>query len=188
MKIVFTGGGTGGHFYPIIAVAEKVNKIIDDEHILGAKLYYFSDSPYDKEMLAQNGLFYEEINSGKMRTYFSFQNFSDIFKTFFGPLMRFLKCFPFIRMLFLVKADMLLFRRIFAARILRIPVVIHESDSAPGRVNKWAGSILPKRWLISFPEAAEYFPKEKTAWTGQPIIAEIENKASQNEALSIFQI
>jgi len=31
MKIVFTGGGTGGHFYPIIAVAQKVNKIIDQE-------------------------------------------------------------------------------------------------------------------------------------------------------------
>ena len=51
MKIVFTGGGTGGHFYPIIAVAQKVNQIIDNEHIVGARLYYFSDSPYDKEIL-----------------------------------------------------------------------------------------------------------------------------------------
>jgi len=38
MKIVFTGGGTGGHFYPIIAVVEKVNMVIDREKILGAKL------------------------------------------------------------------------------------------------------------------------------------------------------
>ena len=79
MKIVFTGGGTGGHFYPIIAVAQKVNQIIDKEHIIGAKLYYFSDSPYDKEMLVENGMLYEEINTGKMRTYFSLKNFSGYF-------------------------------------------------------------------------------------------------------------
>jgi len=41
MKIVFTGGGTGGHFYPIIAVAQKVNQIIDKEHVIKYKLYYF---------------------------------------------------------------------------------------------------------------------------------------------------
>ena len=52
MKIVFTGGGTGGHFYPIIAVAQKVNQIIDKDKIIRAKLYYVSDSPYDKEMLS----------------------------------------------------------------------------------------------------------------------------------------
>ena len=56
MKIVFTGGGTGGHFYPIVAVAERVNQIIDKEHIVKSQLYYFSDSPYDKEVLLQNGI------------------------------------------------------------------------------------------------------------------------------------
>ena len=78
MKIVFTGGGTGGHFYPIIAVVQKVNQIIDQEHILGTQLCYFSNGPYDKEILVENRLLYEEIISGKMRTYFSLQNFSDI--------------------------------------------------------------------------------------------------------------
>ena len=54
MKIVFTGGGTGGHFYPIVAVVQKVNKIIDKEHIIGARLYYICDNPYDKEVLVEN--------------------------------------------------------------------------------------------------------------------------------------
>ena len=67
MKIVFTGGGTGGHFYPIIAVVQKVNQIIDHDNILGTKLYYISDSPYDKEILFENGLLYEEIRTGKLR-------------------------------------------------------------------------------------------------------------------------
>ena len=187
MKIVFTGGGTGGHFYPIIAVAQKVNKIIDEEHILGAKLYYFSDSPYDKEMLLENGLFYEEIIAGKMRTYFSFKNFFDTFKTFFGTINAIFKIFSIYPDVIFGKGGYASFPTIFAARFLRIPVLIHESDSAPGRVNKWAGAFAQKV-AVSFPEAAEYFTKKNVAWTGQPIRAEIENPASKKEALEYFKM
>jgi UDP-N-acetylglucosamine--N-acetylmuramyl-(pentapeptide) pyrophosphoryl-undecaprenol N-acetylglucosamine transferase len=186
MKIVFAGGGTGGHFYPIISVAQKVNKIIDEEHIIGAKLYYFSDSPYDKEMLLQNGLLYEEVSSGKMRTYFSFRNFLDIFKIFFGTINAIFKMFSIYPDVVFGKGGYASFPTIFAAKILRIPVVIHESDSAPGRVNKWAGRFA-KKVAISFPEASVYFPKNTTAWTGQPIITEIEQRAPKNEALNYFK-
>lgn len=187
MKIVFTGGGTGGHFYPIIAVAQKVNQIIDQEHILGVKLFYISDSPYDKEMLLENGLFYEQISTGKMRTYFSFKNFSDIFKVFFGTINAIYKMFSIYPDVVFGKGGYASFPAIFAARILRIPVVIHESDSAPGRVNKWAGGFA-KKIAVSFPEAASFFPKKRTAWTGQPIRAEIEHPASRKEALEYFKL
>jgi UDP-N-acetylglucosamine--N-acetylmuramyl-(pentapeptide) pyrophosphoryl-undecaprenol N-acetylglucosamine transferase len=187
MKIVFTGGGTGGHFYPIIAVAQKVNKIIDAENIIGAKLYYISDDPYDKEMLVENGISYEEISAGKMRTYFSFKNFSDIFKTILGILNSIFKMFSIYPDVVFGKGGYASFPTIFAARILHIPVIIHESDSAPGRVNKWAGHFA-KKVAVSFVEAADYFPKEKTAWTGQPIRTEIEHSTSREEALKYFKI
>ncbi len=187
MKIVFTGGGTGGHFYPIIAVAQKVNKIIDEEHIIGAKLYYFSNSPYDKKMLVENELLYEEIISGKMRTYFSFQNFLDIFKVFFGILNAIYKLFTIYPDVVFGKGGYASFPTIFAARILRIPVLIHESDSAPGRVNLWAGHFA-KKVAVSFAEAAVFFPKKTVAWTGQPIRTEIEHKAPQKEALEYFKL
>lgn len=186
MKIVFTGGGTGGHFYPIIAVAQKVNEIIDHEHILGAKLYYISDSPYDKEMLVENGLLYEEITSGKMRTYFSFKNFSDVFKIFFGTINAIFKLFSIYPDVVFGKGGYGSFPTIFAARFLHIPIIIHESDSAPGRVNKWAGRFA-KKVAISFPEAAEYFPAKTVAWTGQPIMKEIEKPASKKEALEYYK-
>ncbi|MBI2631183.1 UDP-N-acetylglucosamine--N-acetylmuramyl-(pentapeptide) pyrophosphoryl-undecaprenol N-acetylglucosamine transferase, partial [Candidatus Nomurabacteria bacterium] len=187
MKIVFTGGGTGGHFYPIIAVVQKVNEIIDHEHIIGAKLYYISDSPYDKALLKENELFYEEIISGKMRTYFSFRNFSDVFKIFFGTINAVYKLFSIYPDVVFGKGGYASFPTIFAAHMLRIPVLIHESDCAPGRVNKWAGRFA-KKIAVSFPEAAEHFPKEKTAWTGQPIRSEIEHDASRAEALSYFKL
>ena len=186
MKIVFTGGGTVGHFYPVIAVAQKVNQIIDHEHILGAKLYYVSDDPFDKKMLVENELMFEQVSAGKMRTYFSLKNFSDIFKTFFGVINAIFKLFSIYPDVVFSKGGYASFPVIFAARILRIPVIIHESDSVPGRVNKWAGHFA-KKIAISFPEAAEYFPKEKTAWTGQPILSEVEHPALHNEALEYFK-
>jgi UDP-N-acetylglucosamine--N-acetylmuramyl-(pentapeptide) pyrophosphoryl-undecaprenol N-acetylglucosamine transferase len=66
------------------------------------------------------------------------------------------------------------FPALFAARILGIPVVIHESDSKPGKVNAWAGKFAQKI-AVSYPDAASYFKPEKTAYTGNPIRKEIED-------------
>ena len=187
MKIVFTGGGTGWHFYPIIAVAQKVNQIIDAEKIIKAKLYYFSDNPYDKELLFENGLLYEKVIAGKIRTYFSFKNFLDVLKTFLGIFNALFKMFSIYPDVVFGKGGYASFPAIFAARILHIPVLIHESDSAPGRVNKWAGHFA-KRVAVSFIEAADYFPKKTTAWTGQPIRTEIEHPASRQEAVKYFKL
>lgn len=187
MKIVFTGGGTGGHFYPVIAVAQKVNQIIDHEKIVGVKLYYLSDNPYDKEMLLEQGLLYEEIITGKMRTYFSLKNFSDFFKTILGVINAMIKMFAIYPDVVFGKGGYASFPTLFAARILRIPVIIHESDSAPGRVNKWAGRFA-KKIAVSFSEAAVYFPTKKVAWVGQPIRTEIESPAFKKEGLEYFKL
>jgi len=76
---------------------------------------------------------------------------------------------------------------LLAARILRIPVVLHESDSSPGRVNKWAGGFA-KKIAISFLESASFFPEEKTAWTGQPIRHELKKSSSKKESLEFFKL
>ena len=93
MKILLTGGGTGGHFYPLIAIAEKLIEIGDKEKIIDMKLYYMSDKPYDKHMLFENSITYVQIPAGKMRTYFSIRNFFDMFNTatgmFFGLISMF---------------------------------------------------------------------------------------------------
>lgn len=186
MKIVFAGGGTGGHFYPIIAVTEKVNEIIDHENIIGAKLYYMSDDPYDKEMLFEHGLLFEKVSTGKWRRYFSFKNFTDLFKIFFGTLNALYKIFSIYPDVVFGKGGYASFPVLLAARILRIPVVIHESDSSPGMVNKWAGGFA-KNIAVSFKETAKYFPKEKVAWTGQPVRTNIAKPASKKEALEFFK-
>ncbi len=190
MKIVFTGGGTGGHFYPIVAVVEKINQIADTENIIPPRLYYFSDTPYDREVLFENGVIFEEIRSGKMRVGLNasnlFLNFLDLFKIFFGTLNAIYKLFSIYPDVVFGKGGYASFPTLLAARILGIPVIIHESDSRPGRVNKWAGKFALKI-AVSFREAGEYFPKDKVAWIGQPIRAELELSAPKKDALSYFK-
>lgn len=176
MKIVFAGGGTGGHFYPIIAVAEEVNKIVDEQKILGSSLIYVSTEPYDKAALLENGIVFEKIYAGKLRIYFSVKNFFDIFKTIFGVLKAVGKLYRIYPDVVFSKGAYASFPTVFAARILGIPVFVHESDSAPGRVNKWSGKFA-KRVALSFPEAAKYFPTKNIAVTGQPIRNELREKA-----------
>src|SRR3990167_2467862 len=187
MKIVFTGGGTGGHFYPIIAVAEKVNQIIDREKILGSKLFFVSSGPYDREVLLEQGLIFEKVGAGKLRTYFSFRNFFDIFKIFFGAINAIYKMFSIYPDVVFGKGGYASFPAVLAARLLRIPVFIHESDSSPGRVNKWAGRFA-KRIAVSFKDAADYFPRERVAWTGQPIRAGIEHPSPRGGAIKYFKL
>lgn len=177
MRIVFTGGGTGGHFYPIIAVAEAVRAICDEEKIIGTKLYYFSDSPYDKESLFENGIEYRYIPAGKLRIYQSSKNYSDVIKTIMGSISAFFSLFVLYPDVVFCKGGYGSFPIVLAARILQIPVVVHESDTVPGRVNLWAGKFA-KYVAVSYDETVQFFKKERTILTGQPVREIIREKKS----------
>jgi len=168
MKILLTGGGTGGHFYPLIAVAEKINQIVKEGKLLPVQLYYMSDSPHDADMLLENNIEYINISAGKVRTYFSFLNFFDLFKTFFGIIGAIFKVFNIYPDVIFSKGAYSSFPVLVAAKLLRIPVVIHESDSVPGRTNIWAGKFA-KRIAVSYPEASKFFDEKKVAVTGNPV-------------------
>lgn len=169
MKILFTGGGTGGHFFPIIAVAEALTDLAKKEDFEVPKLYFASDNPIDPGLLLEKNITYIEIGAGKRRTYSSLQNFFDIFKTISGFFVALWKLFVIYPDVIFGKGGYASFPVLLAAKILRIPVVIHESDSIPGRVNAWAGDFA-KYIAVSFPDAVGYFKyKDRVAHTGQPI-------------------
>lgn len=187
MKIIFTGGGTGGHFYPIIAVAEEVNKIIDSENIVDAKLYYFSDSPFDKEVLFENRLIFQKVEAGKLRLYFSFHNFIDIFKVAFGIIKALIKVFSIYPDVIFSKGGYSAFPTVVAGKILNIPIVMHESDTSPGRVNIFTGKFA-RKIAVSFKEAGAFFPYNKTAWTGHPLRREIAMRGPHDKGLEHFKL
>lgn len=168
MKILLTGGGTGGHFYPLIAIAEELNKISDEERIVDMKLFYMANKPYDATLLEEQFIHFIPITAGKLRVYFSFQNFIDIFKTIFGTVDALYKVFKLYPDVVISKGGYAAAPVLFAARVFRIPIIIHESDTVPGRVSKWSGKFA-KKVALSFPEAVAYFDKTKVSVTGQPI-------------------
>ncbi|MDP2705481.1 MAG: undecaprenyldiphospho-muramoylpentapeptide beta-N-acetylglucosaminyltransferase [Patescibacteria group bacterium] len=179
MKILFTGGVTGGHFYPIIAVAQEINKQVKENKLFGVELYYISTSPYNEGILYENGIIYRKNPAGKIRGYFSLLNVFDVFKTAWGVIRALFVVFDIFPDVIFGKGGYASFPALLAGRILKIPVVIHESDTAPGKVNAWAGKFA-RRIALSYPETISYFPKEKVAITGNPVRKEMLEPATED--------
>lgn len=160
-RILFVGGGTGGHFYPLIAVAEKLQGS-------GAELYYMGPDPYDATLLTQLSITYISCPAGKLRLYFSIQNFFDFFRNFFGIFVAIFKLYALYPDVVFSKGGYTSVPVLLAARFLRIPVVIHESDAVPGRANLLAKNFA-RYVAIAYPEAASFFATDRTALIGIPL-------------------
>jgi UDP-N-acetylglucosamine--N-acetylmuramyl-(pentapeptide) pyrophosphoryl-undecaprenol N-acetylglucosamine transferase len=171
MKILLTGGGTGGHFYPLIAIIQELRRIEEGENLVGLKLYYMAPTSYNDKLLFDYDVIFKKVPAGKIRNYFSILNFLDLFKTAVGVLRAIWSVFLIYPDVVIGKGGYGSFPALFAARLFRIPVIIHESDTAPGRANLWA-SKFAKKIAISWPQAKDRFPQKthgKIAYTGQPI-------------------
>lgn len=164
MKIVLTSGG-GGHFYPMIAVAESLNEMVIREKIISHELFYISDSAYDQRALDDANITFYELPTGKNRLYFSIQNIFDAVKTFFAIIKAVFILYKIFPDVVFSKGGYSALPVVIAAKILNIPLIIHESDSFPGRTNKLSAK-WAKKIAISYKEATEYLPKEKTAFVG----------------------
>lgn len=168
MRIALTGGGSGGHFYPILAVAHELRAIAAAERIIDLRLYYFGSKPLRPELLAEDNIEYRSVAAGKVRAYASFRNVLDMFVTAFGVFQALGNILVVMPDVIFSKGGYDSFPTLVAARIFRIPVVIHESDAVPGRVNQWAGK-WAARVAVAYPEAGKFFPDGKVALTGIPI-------------------
>lgn len=172
MKVLLAGGDTGGHFYPLIAVAEKLRDLSKKEKILDMELYYIATTPYDQSALDDNEIRFQKLSTGKQRVYFSPQNFFDMIKTFFAIIQGIFMVYKIMPDVVFSKGGYPSVPVTIAARFLGIPLIIHESDTVPGRANKMAGKWADKI-ALSFREAVDYFPKEKTAFVGHIIRPEV---------------
>lgn len=171
MTIAFTGGGSGGHFYPIIAIAEAINDVVREERLVAPTLYYLAPNSFDSKALFENGIAYIRIPAGKVRRYASIRNITDTVTTFTGTMLAIMTLFRIYPDVVVSKGGYGSVPTVLAAWLLRIPVVIHESDARPGRANLLAAKFAAKI-AISFESAASYFPKRaqsKIARTGIPI-------------------
>lgn len=188
MKIIFTGGGTGGHVVPVIAIAREIRRIYTDKDL---ELYYFGP----KDEFGEIFLSHEEINirnisAGKVRRYSDvksiFNNFIDIiFRIPLGVIQCFFKILFLRPDLIFSKGGYGSIPVTIAGKLLFVPTVIHESDVVPGAANRLA-SKTTKEILVSFPRT-EYFPMEKMIVVGNPIRREV-LEGTKEEAREMFKL
>lgn len=186
MRILFTGGGTGGHFFPLVSVARELKKIAEDSLILDLELYYMGPDDFSRDLLKQEGIVEINIVTGKLRRYFSFGNILDFFKIAIGVVQAFWNFFLVMPDVVFSKGGYGALPAVIASFVFRIPLVIHESDSVPGRVNQFSAKFAHKI-AIAFKSAYDFFPKNKTALVGIPIRKRIlgEDISAAKESLEI---
>lgn len=165
-RIVFTGGGTGGHIFPGLAVVDELSSDCDI-------VWIGSSRGIDRELVEGHGVKFYGIPSGKLRRYFSLRNFTDGFRIvggFFAAFFLLLKIKP---KLVFSKGGFVSVPPCVAARILRIPVITHECDYSPGlatRINaRFATSIF-----VSYEDTRSAFDakkRERVVVTGNPVRA-----------------
>lgn len=165
-RIILTGGGTAGHVTPNIALIPKLKELGYDIQYIG------SYTGIEKELIEPFGIPYHGISSGKLRRYFSLQNFTDPFRVIKGlgeakNLIRNLK--PDV---IFSKGGFVSVPVVLAGKKCKVPIIIHESDMTPGLANKIA---IPSATKIccNFPETLAHLPKEKAVLTGSPIRQEL---------------
>lgn len=179
-RIVFTGGGSGGHIYPLIAVAEALQERLSEASV-PFEFEYLGPRDVYSALLSGHGILVNPIVSGKIRRYFSLQNILDIPKFFIGFLQALFKLYLIMPDVVFSKGGTGALPVVVAAWFYRIPIAIHDSDAQPGRTNVASGRFATKVFL-SFGKAATYFAADKIEITGSPLRAELMEERTSKEA------
>lgn len=175
MRLLLTGGGTGGHVYPLLAVLEEVKRQLKDERL--EVIYVGTKGGIEEKILKDKDIPAVFIYSGKWRRYWLkslsalFLNFLDLFKLVFGFFEAFFILIRFRPEVILAKGGFTILPVVFSAFFCRIPIIIHESDIVMGISNK-ISSRFAKKICVSFPFRFYNFPPKKVVETGIPLRSE----------------
>ncbi|MBU1778585.1 MAG: UDP-N-acetylglucosamine--N-acetylmuramyl-(pentapeptide) pyrophosphoryl-undecaprenol N-acetylglucosamine transferase [Patescibacteria group bacterium] len=193
IKILLTGGGTGGSVSPLLAVASQL-RIRNKELGIMKKNKKFSTSSsstnnslcvmryalcdYDflwlgtrngpeRQMVEMEDIKFKAIFSGKLRRYFSLKNITDLFNIIIGFFQAFFIIIKYKPNLAISAGSFVSVPIIWASYILRIPVLIHQQDVMPGLANKLMAPFA-KVITVTFKKSLDDYGK-KAVWTGNPI-------------------
>ncbi len=160
-RIIFTGGGTAGHVTPNIALIEPLLREGWEVHYIG------SENGMERGLIAAlSGVTYHGISTGKLRRYFSWQNFIDPFRVIKGY-------FQARKLIREIQPSVIFSKGGFVSVPVvlgagKVPVVAHESDYSPGLSNRIATRFTDKVCL-SFEDTLQHVSKGKGIFTGTPI-------------------
>ncbi|MCI4625585.1 MAG: undecaprenyldiphospho-muramoylpentapeptide beta-N-acetylglucosaminyltransferase [Candidatus Magnetoovum sp. WYHC-5] len=181
-KVVITGGGTGGHLYPGIAVAEEIKKTLKNVDILfigstrGIEAKILPTEKYFAKLLNTQGV----VGKSLMKKTWAL----------FSMTGAFVDVYYFLRKM---NPDVVIgtggyvsFLPVCAAVLLGIPTIIHEQNSIPGVANKFLARFVD-RVCVTYENSIRAFPKTKTYLTGNPVRNGILSK-SKEDGLAKFKL
>lgn len=168
MKVVVSGGGTGGHIYPALALINEIKKNDDTVEFL----YIGTENGLEKGIVTRAGIPFQSIEITGFKRKLSIDNVKTIMRFINGvqKSKQYLKEF---------KPDVVIGTGgyvcgpvVYAAAKLKIPTIIHEQNSLPGLTNKFLAKYVDKV-AICFKDAASFFPSDKVVLTGNPRASEV---------------
>lgn len=161
--LVFTGGGTAGHVTPNLALIERLRN--NGWHCV----YIGSKDSIEESLIEKESLPFYTIATGKLRRYFSWQNFLDPFKILLGIFQSIKHLLTIKPVLVFSKGGFVSFPVVFAAWLCRIPVIAHESDLTPGLTTKLTTPFV-RYVCVTFEKGKQFFKnKQHVRVTGTPI-------------------
>lgn len=166
-RVLITGGGTGGHLYPLVSVVTELQILAAQEEINLEVRYLGVVGPYEG-LLRENGIHPDWIFSSKLRRYFSLANFIDGPKFIISFFQALWKVFHFMPNVLFTKGGPGALAVVLAARLYRIPVVVHESDTVPG-ISNLVTAKYAKIITTSFASTAQYFGGREVILVGNPV-------------------
>ena len=180
MNIVVSGGGTGGHIYPALALIREIKKETNDAKFL----YIGTEKGLESKLVTMENIPFKSIHITGFKRKISLENMKTI--------MRFIKGVgESKKMLKEFGADVVIGTGgyvcgpvVYAAAKLGIPTIIHEQNSVPGLTNKFLSRYVD-RIAVCFEEAKAFFPDNKVVLTGNPRASEVLNQDGKKGRLSV---
>jgi len=172
MKIVLTGGGTGGHLFPLVAVADFLKNKYSDQNI--EFVFYGPRGKMERNIMTKHNIKQRKIASGKLRRYFSWRYLVDAIKFPLGLLQSMFYLLIDMPDVVFAKGGYASVPVVLIAWLYRIPILIHESDAQPGMANQFIANFA-KKIAVSFERAKIHLPASKVIVTGTPVSERVLN-------------
>ncbi|HEX8730916.1 MAG TPA: undecaprenyldiphospho-muramoylpentapeptide beta-N-acetylglucosaminyltransferase [Ktedonobacterales bacterium] len=176
MRILISGGGTGGHIYPALAVATELR-----DHY-GAELLYIGDeNGLETSIVPPTGIPFEGISAGRLRRYLALGAITDLGRIPVGVAQATRLARRFRPDVAFTSGGYVSVPAGIGARLAGAPLVMHQQDVPPNLANRLL-TPSASRITISFAASRRWFPEAKTLLMGNPVRAEMLAAAQFNPA------